>query len=261
MILVTQSYTSANEARQRELDEAASINAKSGAFRELIRLDGNEKRRTLGDLVSVARDSFPDDMCVIANSDISFDRTIHDVERIFDRNTTPTIVALTRWEGTSGPLMVGRLDQAAGRFFSHTQDAWVFIPRSVPVFPADFFFGLPGCENRFAFEAGTQGIRIVDPALSICARHHHASGVRGWSQSDSYRGSVLFPQLTTLDCDDAHVVVAIWNGRWHEELIVDATELARGVYNHEAVQRLRNPWRLPSLEFASPLRVRRVTSG
>jgi hypothetical protein len=261
MILFTQAYSSTNAARQRELEEAARINSASGLFQEIVALDGNHKRWTFGEVFAVARETFPKDVCVIANSDISFHASMKDIERLFEQNTLPTIAALTRWEDGSGPLMVGRIHPASGRFFSHTQDTWAFVPSRLPQFDGHFFFGLPCCENRLAFEAAVRGIRVVNPALTIRTFHHHASGVRGWSPSDSYRGSVLFPQLTTLDSEHASAVVAIWNGLWHEERIIDLDEVDAERDGQMGLRALQRLWRLPPLETAAPVRIRRVTSG
>jgi hypothetical protein len=82
MILLTHSYTSGNATRQREVDDAASINSTSHALKQIISLDGNERWTTLGERCSLARDCFRNEVRAIASSDISFDRSFHDVEEI-----------------------------------------------------------------------------------------------------------------------------------------------------------------------------------
>jgi hypothetical protein len=44
----------------------------------------------------------------------------------------------------------------------------------------EFIPGKPGCDNRFAHELRTAGLRVENPASAIIASHLHASGVRNY---------------------------------------------------------------------------------
>jgi hypothetical protein len=95
--------------------------------------------------------------------------------------------------------MEGRIDPVRWRFYSQSQDAWLFIAGALPAFEAAFTLGRPACENRLAYEAFRARVGVVNPALSVRTWHHHASGVRTWKPADAYQGPLYFPRLTTLE--------------------------------------------------------------
>jgi|694.fasta_scaffold24051_8 hypothetical protein len=196
MILLQQRYRSADAARQAELDRAWARNEASGLFTEIVAVDGALKRWTFADLLALAAERFPGEVCVIANSDISFDESLAKLE---PRLEPDMLVALTRWDDGTAPSMEGRVDPRTWRFYSQSQDSWVFRAGALPKFQADFALGVPRCENRFAYEAATAGVAVLDPALSIRTWHHHATNVRSWKRGDHYEGPLYFPHLTTLE--------------------------------------------------------------
>jgi hypothetical protein len=204
VILLQQRYDSPDPARQAELVAARAANAACAAFRRVEAVDGAARRWTFADLFAVAAERFPGDICVIANSDISFDEGI-EVLRTLVR--PGVLVALTRWDDDTAPSMEGRVDPVTWRFYSQSQDAWAFVAGGLPRFPADFRLGMPCCENRLAYEAAAAGVIVVDPALSIRARHHHETAVRTWTRRDSYGGAFFFPRLSTADCLPAEGIV------------------------------------------------------
>lgn len=198
MILIQQAYVSADPVRQRELDEARERNQAAGVFTAIETVPGDARRASFADLLRFAAERFAGRACVIANSDIACDASLALAEPLL-AGDAPVIVALTRWEDAAGPSMEGRVDPADWRFYSHSQDAWVFVAGRLPSFPADFLLGIPGCESRFAYAAAAAGVRVVDPALSIRIRHLHASGTRTWTRRQAYAGPHLFPRLVTTD--------------------------------------------------------------
>jgi len=216
MILLQQRYDSPDPARQGELCAARAANASCPAFTELVDVDGAAKRWTFADLLQMAADRFRGKACVIANSDISFTASIADAGRLLQPNT---LVALTRWDDDAAPSMEGRVDSSTWRFYSQSQDAWIFIAGGLPPFAADFRLGIPRCENRFAYEAAAAGVVVVNPALSLRTRHHHGTNLRTWKRAEHYRGPLFFPRLTTLDVPAPEGIVV--DRRWgrHERLI------------------------------------------
>jgi hypothetical protein len=211
MILIQQVYASADPRRQRELDEARDRNRAADVFNAFENVDGTTRRASFGDLFRLAAERFAGRVCVIANSDIACDASLRLAEPLV-AGRRPVLVALTRWDDASGPSMEGRVDATDWRFYSHSQDTWVFVAGRLPPFPADFLLGIPGCESRLAFEAAAAGVTVVDPALSIRTWHIHASGTRSWTRRDAYGGPVLFPRLTT--SDDASGAALVRERRW-----------------------------------------------
>lgn len=100
---------------------------------------------------------------VLANSDIEFDHSV-ELARAVPRGA---LWCVTRTEGN-------------GRFPwkpENTQDAWIFrVP--LPRFPCPFKLGVPGCDNRVAYEAKRAGLTLWNPARHIRALHRHDSAVR-----------------------------------------------------------------------------------
>jgi len=206
MILIQQHYRSSDPARQDELDRVRTINEAVSAFGERVGLDGDTRRCTFSDLFELGARRFPGQIVVVANSDIAFDDSIATVSRILSPGM---LVALTRWDDATAPSMEGRLDDRPWRFYSQSQDTWVFLAGTLPAFRSDFSLGVPRCENRLAYEAAAAGVVVVDPALSICTRHHHATNVRSWKRGDAYAGPLLFPRLTTLDHQPPEAFVVV----------------------------------------------------
>ena len=198
MILFFEHYSSSDPAREAELAEVRVRNAAAGLFERIVPVaDGS--RKTFADLFALAAAGFPGKVCVVANSDIAFDDSLPGAAAWLEQAPGPALVALTRWDDPAGPSMEGRVDAVRWRFFSHSQDTWMFRAGGLPPFEAGFRLGIPACENRLAYEAHAAGVTIFNPALSIRTWHHHASAVRSWKPADAYRGPLYFPRLTTLE--------------------------------------------------------------
>jgi hypothetical protein len=217
MILIQQRYVSTDPARQAELESARASNERCHLLTRTVAVEGAAKRWTFADLFELAARDFPGQICAIANSDISFDASLAAVEPLLSRPSV--LVALTRWDDDTAPSMEGRVDPVTWRFYSQSQDAWIFRAGALPSFHADFQLGVPRCENRLAFEAARAGIVIRNPALSIKARHHHATNLRTWKRTDHYRGPLLFPRLTTSVEDGPEGLVLVHGFRKREAVV------------------------------------------
>lgn len=111
---------------------------------------------------------------VLANSDIEFDHTVELANEVPER----ALWCVTRTEKN-------------GEFPwnpAFTQDAWIFRPPLLR-FWCPFKLGVPGCDNRIAFEAKRSGLAVSNPARRIRALHHHTSAVR--RVNSEYRGPSL----------------------------------------------------------------------
>ena len=198
MILIHEHYTSSDPARAAELARVRELNAAAGVFEEIVPV-ADAGRRSFADLFALAGRRFAGRVCVIANADIAFDESLHAAADLVERTPRPLVVALSRWDDPSGPSMEGRIDPRRWRFYSQSQDTWLFVAGSLPAFEAGFTLGVPACENRLAYEAFRAGIAVANPALSVRTWHHHASGTRTWQLADAYRGPLYFPRLSTAD--------------------------------------------------------------
>lgn len=124
---------------------------------------------------------------VIANADIYFDQTL---ARLEGYGLAGCLLCLSRWNIEADGM---------ARLFDHaaSQDAWIF---SAPIrpFECNFPLGVPGCDNRLAFEAERAGLAVSNPSRSLRALHLHASQVRRYDESDRLQGPTRAVALSSL---------------------------------------------------------------
>ena len=245
MILVQQGYRSSDPVRQAELDHARALNRSVACLRDIVDLDGELRRWTYADVFALVSERYPGQTIVLSNSDISFDESLEAVAGVI---APGVLVALTRWDDATAPSMEGRVDPATWKFYSQSQDTWIFVAAGLPPFTADFRLGVPRCENRLAYEAAAAGVVVIDPALAVRSAHHHASNVRSWKRGDHYRGGLLFPRLTTLESRPAEALVA--GGTWRRtvrHVVLDgcASSFASQLSRPVARRGSRLGWRSP----------------
>ena len=123
-----------------------------------------EQRPTYQDFINYINANLnPDDILIIANTDIYFDKNIEVLKHI---NLKNTCLALSRWDtaDTIKPKLYYRSD---------SQDVWVFKGPIKPELKADFPLGVPGCDNRLLYLLKEAGYRVLNPAFSIKAFHIH----------------------------------------------------------------------------------------
>jgi len=153
-------------------------------------LDGVQKRWSYGEMIWAAKDKFPGQVCVIANTDIKFNETIRSLDGLAEKQ----MVALTRWDSVSSPRMLGH--NHGERFFSGTQDSWIF--RATPDVPEpSILLGRVGCENAFLGEVMKAGFGIFNPSLDVRTWHVHPEGAREEHARGSYGGLFVYPEITS----------------------------------------------------------------
>lgn len=102
---------------------------------------------------------------ILANADIWFDGTL---SALADAVLNKVVFALTRHEVQKD----GSLAMVVPEFAHGSQDAWIFKTQ-IPVdrMYASFFLGIPGCDNRIAYELVSAGFKLINPSLMIVIRH------------------------------------------------------------------------------------------
>lgn len=147
------------------------------ALKDLEKLHGHPKvtvvkvgkRPLYSDYFEYANKTFPEGRIVgIANSDIEYDETLR---LLNDYDMTDVFICLSRELGK------GCYRAAV------SQDTWIW-KSPIRIFTSNWTLGLPGGDNRIAFEGHQGGYRVVNPCLSINNLHHHTSKVRHWSHAD-----------------------------------------------------------------------------
>lgn len=165
MNLFTSWYQDSSPARQKEMDFCLKYNRSSGYFDNVIVV--TDKRPTYNDFFELTK-KYPQDVNVIANSDIFFDHTISMAKQL----SYTKCYALSRWDLTKDKTIEHhkRLD---------SQDVWIFRGTS-KCFSGDFFLGLPGCDNRIAYELKKHYI-VTNPSISIRPIHYHLTQIHNYT--------------------------------------------------------------------------------
>jgi hypothetical protein len=140
-----------------------------------IRIKKLDSRPTYNDAFRVACDTMPDanTITIIANADIYFKD--EDLKLINAYLTKDRCFALSRWD-------------VNGNEIKHhaswdSQDCWIFrgVIRDVK---GDFHFGMPGCDNRIAYEIESVGYKVENPSCSIKSYHVHKSNIRNYVSNE-----------------------------------------------------------------------------
>ena len=108
-----------------------------------------------------------EDISIVANTDIYFNNTLSSLS-LNERQC----IALSRWDDKPGGLKLHN-----ERF---SQDVWIFRGKMRNVNFCDFFLGIPGCDNRIAYELHSAGYALYNPASRIQAIHYHRSDLHNY---------------------------------------------------------------------------------
>lgn len=175
-------YNEKNKARLKELQYCISKNLNNEVFAEVIDITENfgaphikhsvvkfNGRPTFNDFFAeVNKLAQPNDISVIANLDIFFDKTILEAHRLEKRDC----FALTRWDIHK--------DMEKAEFFNRadSQDVWIFKGKIKKIKGADFTMGEQGCDNKLAHLLHKAGYNVTNPSLTIKTYHLHNSPIR-----------------------------------------------------------------------------------
>src|SRR5574343_1660426 len=180
-LLFTTCYEESHAPRQQELELCEHINR--SAFDETYVMDESTGRQRYADLLTPARKlAARDDIVVIANGDIIF--TWHTLKRCY-KIQADEAYALSRWDITPEGIKLFNL--------SSSQDAWVFRGPPKHGIGGDYPFGVPGVDNKFAFELQAAGYKVLDPSRDIKSYHLHLSKHRPHNKPENrVSGPYLF---------------------------------------------------------------------
>lgn len=165
IILYVGVYEDKNPERQDELEECLYQNQNNPHISKVVEV--RDRRPTFQNLFDLFDENA---INVIVNSDIFFTETIQ-LAKLIKPNQA---FALCRydWNGNGHAKFINRYD---------AQDAWVFRGKIKKKIYADFHLGIPGCDNRLAYELKKAGYLVTNPSLSIHALHYHTSQVRHYN--------------------------------------------------------------------------------
>ena len=131
----------------------------------------NSKRPTYRDFFDLVNQTVttPNDISIVANTDIYFNESLQKLD-IHERQC----VALSRWDYRKDGLKLHNE--------KYSQDSWIFKGKIRNVRFADFYLGIPGCDNRIAYELNRAGYRMFNPATKIQSIHYHQSDLHNYTQ-------------------------------------------------------------------------------
>lgn len=171
-------YEDKNHNRKSEIDLCLKNNLDNVAI-DVIIVDSSDNPTFNFMFEKINRLAGPNDISIICNSDIFFDRTIALAAKIGDKE----VYALSRWDW---------INSTTTKFFDNdcNQDAWI-IKGKVENVNGNFQMGKPKCDGRIAFEFQAAGYKISNPSRSIKAFHIHNSKIRNYTENDAIPGECL----------------------------------------------------------------------
>lgn len=154
--------------RQKEINECFEKNIKN-PFINLIIINSQERLKYSYYFNILNSITAPNDINIISNADIYFDDTV----KLFEKLDNDTFFALSRWDVAS--------DGSAKHYDRQdSQDVWAWRGKSRLIYN-DFNIGVPGCDNRLAYEANKAGYKIKNPSMDIKTYHLHITNLRNYN--------------------------------------------------------------------------------
>jgi hypothetical protein len=166
-------YQCGDKKRQIELDYCKESNENNPLIDRIINFPN---RITYNNFFTETK-NYPNDVNILANTDIYFNHTLENVNQIKSNEC----YAITRSELEGDEVVT--FDQkhtynkeAQAR---HSQDVWVFRGYVQNVY-GNFNLGIPGCDNRIAYEI-SRAYKVINPCYEIQCIHKHEEKTRSYN--------------------------------------------------------------------------------
>jgi hypothetical protein len=160
-----------------------------------------ESRRMYQDIFDYCNTFFSSttDINVLANSDIEFDETI----KLLNHITENDFIALTRYNRPDNKIQ----ESALKGNISDSQDVWCWKGK-IRLIGCNYYLGIPGCDNKIAFNAFDQGYDVRNPSLSVITYHNHTTDSRtGTSKILNMRLERPYCFLKTTKLNEEYVII------------------------------------------------------
>lgn len=169
---------------------------------EIVKLDN---RPTFLDLFKFSNENLNDQICIISNTDIFFDKTL---EHLKDFNFENIFLSLTRWDifYNNNEWSMKFYDNPWRDFYlpdgtksieesittGHlSQDAWIFKTQVKLDERSNFLMGKPGCDNRISQIMNENEYDVRNPSKQIIIKHLHQTNYRTYNNKDLILGPYL----------------------------------------------------------------------
>lgn len=214
MNLFIEYYTSNNQNRDWEYKTCISENIKNELIKKIfvfvsddsvldmdsdkIQIVKLEKRPSFKFLFEWCNENHPNEICIIANTDIFFDNSLKELES-FDFSNK--FLALTRWDVLfkDNQWLMQYYDfpwRGDLRTSMFSQDTWIFKSPIKISDDMDFNMGKPGCDNRIVQVLNDLGYDVNNPSKLIITKHLHLSNHRTYSPAEMVNGPYLLVDNT-----------------------------------------------------------------
>lgn len=177
----TEYWESPNKTRNLEVIDCINKNIQLNIFDSIIIFSSKQEPRIKTNIHISDRVTYQNvfnmsmtGINVLCNADISFDESI----KLVDDMDEDEFYALTRYEDD------GKLHKHNDPYRGwDSQDVWIWKNRC-KITNSNFYIGIPGCDNKIAYDAEQSGYRIKNPSLSIMCKHNHKTNIRPGSSCD-----------------------------------------------------------------------------
>lgn len=262
-------YTPKDQDRAAEINFCLQKNCENSHIRKIFLLKDdvppcpivNEKidviqirqRPTYGDWLRLAIERCPDNVAILANSDIYFDDTILHIAKLFSEHSR-SFAAISRYD------KIG--ENIAPHPNPHwSQDTWAVVPSEIEysvVRSADLIpLGKPRCDNKIAYLFAINGYKIFNPVSEVKTIHVHESGLRYYDKrgdTDIKGGMAMVHPSRDLETPSL-IDVEIWTKasnqissvkinrsfeKWEQET-TDKRQKEKGIFTHDS------DWQYPAI--------------
>ena len=164
--------------------DVSKIQFEKGTDESKIKIVSTSSVPTFNDILKKSNQVNPNGINIVMNSDIYIDEDNLNATR--DQLIDRMVFALSRYDYNSESKMFEL------RNLPYSQDVWAFKGRVFP-FSDNIEFGIPGCDNRIAYEFREQGYIVSNPSKTIKTYHYHTSGIRKYDKNtDIIEGKYCF---------------------------------------------------------------------
>ena len=135
---------------------------------------------------------FPDDINILANTDIYFDATVRHALTI--KKEEAWAISRYNLDSNMNSFLQGSVMGEYPTNAAHvSQDVWVFKGAVNPIVGSEMHMGTGGCDKRIAYLLVTAGYQVTNPCGRLKAYHYHLTNIRYWTTGGMQPYPHFFP--------------------------------------------------------------------
>ena len=203
-------YNDKHPERQRELDFCLAKNIENEHIDHIymflqpncvppeiskvgkVTIINNSEQITYADFFKHTQ-QFPDDINILANTDIYFDETVRHALTI--KKEEAWAISRYNLDSNMTPFLQGSVVGPYPTNAAHvSQDVWVFKGAVNPITGSEMHMGPGGCDNRIAYLLMVAGYQVTNPCGKLKAYHHHLTNIRYWTTGGMQPYPHFFPR-------------------------------------------------------------------